>query len=127
MKCQSINLLLKHFSTENWVGKRKKERREKSLSYTILTTYLSIYWKKSSFSFSEYAEAAKIIKDRNFPCKLAKVDATEQKITAGKFDVKGYPTLKFFKSGKPMKYDGPRDAHVRFRAQSFTSLMAYLH
>merc|ERR1712226_821009 len=59
----------------------------------------------------EYAEAAKIIKDRNFPCKLAKVDATEQKITAGKFDVKGYPTLKFFKSGKPMKYDGPRDAH----------------
>ena len=83
-------------------------------------TYLSIYWKKSSFTFTEYAEAAKIIKDRNFPCKLAKVDATEQKITAGKFDVKGYPTLKFFKSGKPMKYDGPRDAHVRFRAQSST-------
>ena len=104
----------------------KKERREKSLYY-IHTTYLSIYWKKSSFTFTEYAEAAKIIKDRNFPCKLAKVDATEQKITAGKFDVKGYPTLKFFKSGKPMKYDGPRDAHVRFRAQSFTSLMADLH
>ena len=103
----------------------KKERREKSLY--IHTAYLSIYWKTSSFTFTEYAEAAKIIKDRNFPCKLAKVDATEQKITAGKFDVKGYPTLKFFKSGKPMKYDGPRDAHVRFRAQSSTSLMADLH
>ena len=100
----------------SWEPEKKKEENNQS-----------IYWKKSSFTFTEYAEAAKIIKDRNFPCKLAKVDATEQKITAGKFDVKGYPTLKFFKSGKPMKYDGPRDAHVRFRAQSFSSLMADLH
>jgi len=59
----------------------------------------------------EYAEAAKIIKDRNFPCRLAKVDATEQKIIAAKHDVKGYPTILFFRSGKATKYDGPRDAH----------------
>ena len=43
VECQSINLPLKHFSTENWVGNQKKKKEEKN-HYTIyiLLTYLSI-------------------------------------------------------------------------------------
>jgi len=56
----------------------------------------------------EYASAAKILADKESPVKLGKVDATEQPKIAEKFDVRGYPTLKFFKNGKDMEYNGGR-------------------
>ncbi|GMS89584.1 hypothetical protein PENTCL1PPCAC_11759 [Pristionchus entomophagus] len=40
---------------------------------------------------------------------LAKVDCTVETEICKRYDVKGYPTLKFWKEGEPMDYDGGRD------------------
>lgn len=60
----------------------------------------------------EWAELATNLKGE---VKVAKVDATENKEAAGRFGVKGYPTIKFFPGGKKdddsaIDYDGPRTA-----------------
>jgi thiol-disulfide isomerase/thioredoxin len=45
----------------------------------------------------EYVKAAAKLKENNPPYFVAKVDATENKALAERFDVKGFPTLHFFK------------------------------
>ncbi|KAL6785983.1 RB60 [Auxenochlorella protothecoides x Auxenochlorella symbiontica] len=47
-----------------------------------------------------YAAAATEVKKQGLPAILAKVDATEEGDLANQFDVKGYPTLKWFVNGK---------------------------
>jgi protein disulfide isomerase len=54
----------------------------------------------------EYEKAANKLKPQNI--KLAKIDATEEKDLASKFNVKGFPTLIWFEEGKEMEYDGTR-------------------
>jgi protein disulfide-isomerase A1 len=56
----------------------------------------------------EYAKAAQQLADE--PVKLAMVDATEQKAVAERFGIKGFPSLKFFNTGKPSEYSGGRTA-----------------
>ena len=64
----------------------------------------------------EYEKAAEIMKDADPPVVLAKTDCTIETNKAGicaEMEVKGFPTLKFFKDGVPMEYTGGRDVAVR--------------
>ena len=54
----------------------------------------------------EYAKAAQNLEADGSEIKLAKVDATEESDLAQEHDVRGYPTIKFFKNQKPMDYGG---------------------
>ncbi len=56
----------------------------------------------------EYAKAAQSLKGSKPDIKLAKVDATENTEVAKKYEVRGYPTLKFFKMGSAIDYSGGR-------------------
>ena len=44
----------------------------------------------------EYAEAAKALESAESPVKLAKIDATVHRSLGERFEIQGFPTLKFF-------------------------------
>lgn len=44
---------------------------------------------------------------------MGKVDATVESELAEQFGIRGYPTLKFFKSGKPVDYSGMNDNLIK--------------
>lgn len=56
----------------------------------------------------EFAKAAKALKSHEPPVPLAKVDATAEKKVGERFEIKGYPTLKFFTNGQPIEFNGGR-------------------
>ncbi|XP_035728341.1 protein disulfide-isomerase-like [Vespa mandarinia] len=56
----------------------------------------------------EYVKAAKQLADSGSDIKLAKVDATIETELAEKHGVRGYPTLKFYRKGISIEYNGGR-------------------
>ena len=46
----------------------------------------------------------------NAPVRIAKVDCVENEELAKRYDVKAFPTLKYFRNGKPVEYKGGRSA-----------------
>ena len=58
----------------------------------------------------EFSKAAKLLINMNSGIRLGKVDATVEKELAQARDVKGYPTLTFFRNKSPVEYNGPRNA-----------------
>ena len=62
---------------------------------------------------SEYKKAAKILADKGAEVRLAMVNAMEEQEIAKRFQIRGFPTLKYFKHGViPRDYQGPRKAEV---------------
>ena len=49
-----------------------------------------------------------MLKDEQSTLRLAKVDATEETELGEKYQVRGYPTIKFFRGGKPTDFTGGR-------------------
>jgi protein disulfide-isomerase A1 len=58
----------------------------------------------------EYAKAGAELKRSGSKVKLAKLDATENKETADKYGVTGFPTLKWFDNGEIIEYSGGKTA-----------------
>lgn len=56
----------------------------------------------------EFAKAATKLADEGSTLLLGKVDATEETDLAEKFEIRGYPTLKFWNNGKVVEYSGGR-------------------
>ena len=54
----------------------------------------------------EYIKAAEKLMYLKSDIKLAKVDSTEQAELAEKYEIRVFPTLKFFRNGKPFDYNG---------------------
>eukprot|EP01017_Pseudomicrothorax_dubius_P007214 TRINITY_DN121_c0_g2_i3.p1 TRINITY_DN121_c0_g2~~TRINITY_DN121_c0_g2_i3.p1 ORF type:complete len:487 (-),score=179.29 TRINITY_DN121_c0_g2_i3:185-1645(-) len=56
----------------------------------------------------EYAKAAKTLKNTSPAVPLAKVDATVEKKLGERFEIRGYPTIKFFVNKVPSEFNGGR-------------------
>jgi len=77
----------------------------------------------------EWSKAALSLAKTDSPIKLAKVDATEAKNLASKFEIRGFPTIKFFRGGKSSDYQGGRTeadivAWVNKKSSPVTTLVA---
>jgi protein disulfide-isomerase A1 len=57
-----------------------------------------------------YEKAADALKEQGSAVKLAKVECTTETELAERFEIQGYPTLKWFRNGQHIEFTGPREA-----------------
>lgn len=63
----------------------------------------------------DFAEVASMLVKNHVPGKVAAIDCTEHPKTAERFEIQGYPTMKYFVQGKFIKnYEGKRTAQAMF-------------
>jgi protein disulfide-isomerase A1 len=62
----------------------------------------------------EFVKAAKALEDAGSEIKLAKVDATEESELAEQNQIRGYPTLKFYRNGKSSDYSGKKKSRIEW-------------
>uniref|UniRef100_A0A0B6YWC7 Thioredoxin domain-containing protein n=2 Tax=Arion vulgaris TaxID=1028688 RepID=A0A0B6YWC7_9EUPU len=74
---------------------------------TILVEFYTPWCEHCKFLAPQYAAAAEELAAHDPPVVLAKVDATTNVELAKRFQVAGFPTLKFFKNGKNYEFDEP--------------------
>ena len=67
---------------------------------------------KIKFIISEFAQAAKLLKEEGLNVKLARVDAIKETDVMAENEVKMYPTLKWFVKGEAFKYKGNKFGQV---------------
>lgn len=56
----------------------------------------------------DYEAVAKTLHNEKSEIKLVKVDCTIEEELMHRFNIEGYPTLKFFINGQPFDYSGGR-------------------
>lgn len=56
----------------------------------------------------EFAKAASTLKTQNSSVKLAKINCDNEKQACGKYEIRGYPTIKYFANGAEQPYKGGR-------------------
>lgn len=70
--------------------------RSVTLFSFVLTLILLLFSGHCKKLTPEYAGAAKILGEKTPPRYLAKVDTTKEEKLGKRFDIKGFPTLKWF-------------------------------
>ncbi|KAL2643944.1 hypothetical protein R1flu_011531 [Riccia fluitans] len=91
------------------VNDRNADSILKSNEYVMLLGYAS-WCKQSAAAMVDYAQAALILQAKKNPVVLARVDAIVNTVTAGRYNIKGYPTILFFRNGSSVIYMGGRSS-----------------